>query len=153
MNETSGHIHPIGTKLQPSKELCKTYELLAENGPLDFYNGTLARLVAADLKEMESTVTLDDLETYRADLVSSVSMQLGDDILYAVPPTSSGTIVEHIMSILEVFNITKADFATEEKKALTIHRMVEALKFGFAKRWELGDVRFNEVHEVSLRIK
>ncbi|XP_046801370.1 LOW QUALITY PROTEIN: glutathione hydrolase 1 proenzyme [Lucilia cuprina] len=152
VNETTQNVHPIGTKLYPLPELCNTYELLANNGAHDFYNGTLARLVAEDLKDLGSLVTYDDLESYRADLVSSVTMQLGNDILYAVPPISSGTIVANVLSILEGFNFTKADLQDNEHRATTIHRIVEALKFGYAKRWELGDMRFNDVRELVSRL-
>lgn len=138
----------MGTTLYPLAELCNTYELLANNGALDFYNGTLAKLVAEDLKDLGSLVTHDDLESYRADLVSSVTMQLGNDILYAVPPISSGTIVANVLSILEGFNFTEANLLDIEDRAIVVHRIIEALKFGFAKRWELGDMRFNDVREV-----
>lgn len=149
MNSTTGDLHPVGTKLKPQTELCETYVLLAKNGPLDFYTGTLARLVAEDLKELGSMITSDDLESYAADLVSSITMPLGDDILYALPPISSATIVANILSVLEGYNLTRADVGTPEREATTIHRFVEAMKFGFAKRWELGDLRFNDVREVS----
>ncbi|XP_013106047.2 glutathione hydrolase 1 proenzyme isoform X1 [Stomoxys calcitrans] len=151
-NETTNTLHPVGTLIQPAEELCKTYELLADNGPYDFYNGTLAKLVAEDLRELGSMVDYGDLETYRADLVSSVTMQLGDDILYAVPPISSGTIVSNILSILEGYNFTSMDVKDNKHEALTIHRIVEAMKFGFAKRWELGDARFNDVRELVSRL-
>uniref|UniRef100_A0A0A1XBJ8 Gamma-glutamyltranspeptidase 1 n=1 Tax=Zeugodacus cucurbitae TaxID=28588 RepID=A0A0A1XBJ8_ZEUCU len=152
VNATTGQLYPVGTKIKPQKVLCKTYELLAENGPLDFYNGTLARLVEEDLKDLGSTVTAYDLESYSADMVSSITMQLGDDILYAVPPVSSGTVVANILSILEGFNFTKADLVDEENEAKTLHRFAEALKYGFAKRWELGDLRFNDVRELVSRL-
>ncbi|XP_075155070.1 glutathione hydrolase 1 proenzyme isoform X2 [Haematobia irritans] len=151
-NDTTKALHPVGTLIKPAEELCKTYELLAENGPYDFYNGTLAKLVAEDLEELGSLVDYGDLETYRADLVNSVTMQLGDDILYAVPPISSGTIIANILSILEGYNFTSIDVKDTKHEALTIHRVVEALKFGFAKRWELGDARFNDVRELVSRL-
>lgn len=125
---------------------------MAKNGGNDFYNGTLAKLVAQDLKELGSLVTYDDLESYRADLVGSITMQLGNDILYAVPPISSGAIVANIMSILEGFNFTQNDLKDNEHRATVLHRIAEALKFGFAKRWELGDMRFNDVREVCLHV-
>ncbi|KAM7347466.1 uncharacterized protein ACRADG_007032 [Cochliomyia hominivorax] len=152
VNQTTKELHPVGTKLYPLAELCNTYQLLATNGAKDFYNGTLAKLVAADLQELGSIVTYDDLESYRADLVSSVTMQLGNDILYAIPPISSGTIVANIMSILEGFNFTKSDLLDNQHRATVIHRIAEALKFGFAKRWELGDMRFNDVRELVSRL-
>ncbi|XP_067641141.1 scoloptoxin SSD14 isoform X2 [Eurosta solidaginis] len=152
VNATTGQLYPVGTKIKPQKTLCETYELLAENGPLDFYNGTLAQRVVEDLKDLGSTVTAYDLESYSADMVSSITMQLGDDILYAVPPVSSGTIVANVLSILEGFNFTKADIADAKSQATTLHRFAEALKFGFAKRWELGDLRFNDVRELVSRL-
>ncbi|XP_054728729.1 scoloptoxin SSD14 isoform X1 [Anastrepha obliqua] len=152
VNATTGQLYPVGTKIKPQKVLCETYELLAENGPLDFYNGTLAHMVVEDLKDLGSTVTAYDLESYSADMVSSITMQLGDDILYAVPPVSSGTVVANILSILEGFNFTKADLYGAQNEADTLHRIAEALKFGFAKRWELGDLRFNDVRELVSRL-
>lgn len=149
MNSGTGEIHPVGTKLQAPKELCETYKILAENGPLDFYNGTLAKLVAEDLHDLGSTITSYDLESYAADLVSSITMQLGNDTLYALPPISSGTVVASVLSVLEGYNFTSADMKGAKNQARTIHRIAEALKFGYAKRWELGDLRFNDVREVS----
>ncbi|XP_036318220.1 scoloptoxin SSD14-like isoform X2 [Rhagoletis pomonella] len=152
VNATTGQLYPVGTKIKPQKVLCETYELLAANGPLDFYNGTLAHMVVEDLKDLGSKITAYDLESYSADMVSSITMQLGDDILYAVPPVSSGTVVANILSILEGFNITKADLVGAQNEANTLHRIAEALKFGFAKRWELGDLRFNDVRELVSRL-
>ncbi|XP_073832162.1 glutathione hydrolase 1 proenzyme isoform X2 [Musca autumnalis] len=151
-NETTNHIHPIGTHIQPSEEICNTYKLLAENGPYDFYNGTLAKMVAEDLRDLGSVVDFADLETYRADLVGSVTMQLGNDILYANPPISSGTVVANVLSILEGFNFSSIDVQDTKHEALTIHRIVEAMKFGYAKRWELGDARFNDVRDLVSRL-
>uniref|UniRef100_W8BUZ8 Gamma-glutamyltranspeptidase 1 n=2 Tax=Ceratitis capitata TaxID=7213 RepID=W8BUZ8_CERCA len=152
VNATTGQLYPVGTKIKPQKVLCETYELLAENGPLDFYNGTLAHRVVEDLKDLGSTVTAYDLESYSADMVSSITMQLGDDILYAVPPISSGTVVANVLSILEGFNFTKTDLIGAKNEANTLHRIAEALKFAFAKRWELGDLRFNDVRELVSRL-
>ncbi|EDW65550.2 scoloptoxin SSD14 isoform X3 [Drosophila virilis] len=148
LNVETGEHHVEGTLLKPSAKLCNTYQLLADNGPMDFYNGTVAKMLADDLKELGSIITQDDLDAYTAEMRHSVTMPLGDDTLYAVPPVSSGSVVSHILSILEGYNFTRADLANEESYALTIHRITEALKFGFARRPELGDPRFNEVREL-----
>ncbi|KRF93793.1 scoloptoxin SSD14 isoform X2 [Drosophila mojavensis] len=148
LNEETGEHHQEGALLKPPAKLCNTYKLLAENGPMDFYNGTVAQMLAEDLKELGSIITQDDLDTYTADLRLSVTMPLGNDTLYAVPPVSSGSVVAHILGILEGFNFTRADLADDESYALTIHRITEALKFGFAHRPELGDPRFNDIREL-----
>lgn len=46
-------------------ELCNTYKLLAEKGGDDFYNGTLADLIADDLRDLGSIITKKDLESYK----------------------------------------------------------------------------------------
>lgn len=148
IDEKTKSVKSLGSKLYPTKTLCHTYRLLADNGALDFYNGTLSKMLLEDLNEINSIVTGDDLESYRADIVSSISMQLGNDVLYAVPPISSGTIVANILSILEGYNFTANDLRDLQHEANVVHLMVEAMKFSFAKRWELGDVRFNDVREV-----
>ncbi|KAM8720185.1 hypothetical protein ACLKA7_006261 [Drosophila subpalustris] len=148
LNAETGEHHKEGALLKSPKQLCNTYQLLADNGPMDFYNGTVAKLLAEDLKELGSIITRDDLDAYSAEMRLSVTMPLGKDTLYSVPPVSSGSVVSHVLSILEGFNLTRADLADDESYALTLHRIVEALKFGFARRSDLGDPRFNEVREL-----
>lgn len=45
-------------------ELCNTYKMLSENGGDDFYTGTLADLIAQDLKDLGSIITKKDLQSY-----------------------------------------------------------------------------------------
>ncbi|XP_016962910.1 glutathione hydrolase 1 proenzyme isoform X4 [Drosophila biarmipes] len=151
-NGETGNPHAAGTVVKPPKNLCKTYKTLAENGPMDLYNGTVAKLLAEDLKDVGSIIIPDDLETYEADVVNSITMQLGEDTLYVIPPVSSGSLVAHALSILQGYNFTKQDLATEELRARTIHRFAEAMKFAFAQRSELGDVHFIDARELVSRL-
>ncbi|XP_017064457.1 glutathione hydrolase 1 proenzyme isoform X3 [Drosophila eugracilis] len=148
LNGETGKPHAAGTVVKPPKNLCKTYKLLAENGPLDLYNGTLAKMLVDDLKDIGSVIVADDLEAYQADVMNSITMDLGDDTLYVVPPVSSGSLVAHTLAILQGYNFTEQDLATEESRALTIHRFVEAMKFAFAQRPELGDMHFIDAREI-----
>ncbi|XP_017012911.2 scoloptoxin SSD14 isoform X5 [Drosophila takahashii] len=151
-NAQTGKPHAAGTVVKPPKNLCKTYKLLAENGPMDLYNGTLAKLLADDLKDMGSIIVPDDLESYQADVVNSITMDLAGDTLYVMPPVSSGSVVAHALSILQGFNFTQQDLSTEELRARTIHRFAEALKFAFAQRPELGDIHFIDTRELVSRL-
>ncbi|XP_032594039.1 scoloptoxin SSD14 [Drosophila grimshawi] len=148
LNAETGEQHVEGALLKPPAKLCNTYQLLSDNGPMDFYNGTVAKMLAEDLNELGSIITLDDLAAYTAEMRLSITSTLGKDTLYAVPPVSSGSVISHILSILEGYNLTRADLADEESYARTIHRITEALKFGFARRPELGDPRFIDVREL-----
>lgn len=115
---------------------------------MDFYNGTISELLAEDLKELNSSITHGDLEAYSAELRLSITMPLANGTLYVVPPVSSGSVVAHVLSILDGFNLTRSDLRDDESYALTVHRIVEAIKFGFAQRTELGDPRFVDVREL-----
>ncbi|KAM8720187.1 hypothetical protein ACLKA7_006262 [Drosophila subpalustris] len=146
-------LYPVSLKpFEAPKQLCNTYQLLADNGPMDFYNGTVAKLLAEDLKELGSVITQDDLNTYKAKMRLSVKMPLGKDTLYSVPPERSLSVVSHVLSILEGFNLTRADLADDKSYALTLHRISEAIKFGAARRSDLQDPRFNEVRELARQL-
>lgn len=56
--------HKLGDLIFMPKELCNTYKMLSENGGDDFYTGTLADLIAQDLKDLGSIVTKEDLQSY-----------------------------------------------------------------------------------------
>ncbi|KAL5276837.1 hypothetical protein ACFFRR_002197 [Megaselia abdita] len=146
-NETSD-FYKVGSTITVYEPLCETYKILAENGPLDFYNGTLSKLVLADLEEIGSPIRHGDLITYQADTSSSITVELGDDILHVVPPVGSGVIVGKILNILKGYNFTHKSIANETQTGLTLHRLIEAFKFGYAKRWELGDMRYNDVRQL-----
>ncbi|XP_033169975.1 glutathione hydrolase 1 proenzyme isoform X2 [Drosophila mauritiana] len=152
LNAETGKPHVAGTVVKPPKNLCKTYKLLAENGPMDMYNGTIAKLLAQDLQDMGSIILADDLESYEADVINSITMDLGDDTLYVMPPVSSGSVVAHILAILQGYNFTAQDLSTDELKARTIHRFAEAMKFAFAQRPELGDMHFIDARELVSRL-
>ncbi|KRK06818.1 glutathione hydrolase 1 proenzyme isoform X2 [Drosophila yakuba] len=152
LNAQTGKPHAAGTVVKPPKNLCKTYKLLAENGPMDMYNGTIAKLLVQDLQDIGSIIVADDLESYEADVINSITMDLGDDTLYVVPPVSSGSVVAHILAILQGYNFTAHDLSTDELKARTMHRFVEAMKFAFAQRPELGDMHFIDARELVSRL-
>lgn len=61
--------------------------------------------------------------------------------IYSGPPPGSGIILSYILRILE--GILPAPNA-----ALDAQRMVEAFKFGFGERSQLGDHKFVNISEV-----
>lgn len=65
VDEKSGNFLKTGSLIKPPKVQCRFYRLLAQNGGDNFYNGTIADLVLADLREVGSIVTKEDLLSYR----------------------------------------------------------------------------------------
>jgi gamma-glutamyltranspeptidase/glutathione hydrolase/leukotriene-C4 hydrolase len=52
-----------------------------------------------------------------------------------VPPPGSGIILAFILNIMENYNVTKLD----ANDPLMHHRLVEAFKYGYAYRSQIGD--------------
>ena len=90
----------------------------------------------SDLKEQGGLLTMEDLAEYEARWEDPVSVHLDSlaSTLYSVPPPGSGAVLGSILNILDNFNIQPGDDIP-----LLYHRMVEAFKWAFATRTELGD--------------
>ncbi|XP_034119397.1 glutathione hydrolase 1 proenzyme [Drosophila albomicans] len=137
VNPETGDFWRLGSHIQPPKQLCATYETIASEGPRSFYNGSLMGQVYADLRDINSGITREDLTNAQVQLAESLVVPLDELDLHLVPPPGSGHIVAFIMNILREF---RSDFeATGKLGALEIHRIVEAMKFGFVQRWQLDD--------------
>ncbi|XP_055373654.1 glutathione hydrolase 1 proenzyme-like isoform X2 [Condylostylus longicornis] len=144
VNNKTNSFYPIGTVVYPSKELCQTYKILAQEGPESFYKGTLADLIADDLKDLGSIIVRSDLNVYHVDMVQSIPVRLtSDSIMYVIPPAGSGALVSHILNILRGYNMSRESISKDSASILTYHRIIEAFKFAYAKRASLGDLRFN----------
>ena len=63
----------------------------------------------------------------------------GYEMISMGPPSSGGTILIHLLNLLETYDLTASGFASTR----TIALMTEAMKLAYADRAEfLGDVRF-----------
>lgn len=137
-----GSLKKAGTKVIP-KKLCDTLEVIAKEGALSFYNGSLSVKVVEDFKTLGSIITEEDLNNYTAEWMDPVSIKLKNgDTLYSVKPPGSGILLAFIMNILNNYNFTSASVEDEKSSILTHHRIIEAFKYAYAKRTELGDTEF-----------
>lgn len=71
------------------------------------------------------------------------------DHMYSSPLPGSGVLLGFILNILDGYNFTKSSVDGINNTVLTYHRIVEAFKYAYAKRTELGDTNFINVTEVS----
>jgi gamma-glutamyltranspeptidase/glutathione hydrolase/leukotriene-C4 hydrolase len=85
-------------------------------------------------------LTLEDLRDYRPLIRPIVSSTYhGRKVVTTSAPTS-GPVLLSILNIIEGYNFTTPS-------SLTIHRFVEALKFGFAFRTEIADPDFVPIQD------
>ncbi|XP_017055520.1 glutathione hydrolase 1 proenzyme [Drosophila ficusphila] len=143
INPDSGNFWPLGHLIRPSSQLCNTYDRLAKEGPLSFYKGSIADDLLADLKDMGSAIEREDLNRAHAKLTEAIVMPLDEYDLHLTPPPGSGHVLGFIMNILREF---RSDFSRNKVMSpREIHLMVEAMKFGFVKRWQLDEAADEEL--------
>ncbi|KAH6931900.1 hypothetical protein HPB50_001442 [Hyalomma asiaticum] len=129
------------------KDLARTLEAIAEEGADYFYEGPFAEAMVREISIEGSIITLEDLRSYRPTWEPALSVTLRDGrVLHTAPPPSGGAVAAHIVAVMDAFRNNAS--AELQDDALTLHRFVEACKFGFAKRSLLGDPRFVDLRDV-----
>ncbi|XP_017770754.1 PREDICTED: gamma-glutamyltranspeptidase 1-like isoform X2 [Nicrophorus vespilloides] len=137
-----GNLKKVGETVKP-EVLCNTLRIIAEKGAEDFYTGSLSKMILDDLKKANSIITAEDLKNYSPVWADPISVTLNNgDQLYSTPPPGSGILLAFILKILDGFNFTRQSIDGVENTVQTYHRMIEAFKYAYAKRTELGDTKF-----------
>ncbi|XP_066137785.1 scoloptoxin SSD14-like isoform X1 [Euwallacea fornicatus] len=138
----------IGSKIVPTK-LCQTLTLISTNGGDDLYNGTLAKMFLKDMADIGGLITAEDLEKYEAEWMDPITTKFeSGDKLFTSPPPGSGAILSLIMGILDGYKFDRNSIEDINSTVLTYHRIVEAFKYAYAKRTELGDTNFVNITEL-----
>ncbi|XP_023023426.1 scoloptoxin SSD14 [Leptinotarsa decemlineata] len=125
-------------------KLARTLEIIATEGADALYNGSLTDEFVRDIQDHNGIITVDDLNSYRAEWQKPIEATLSGNIkLYTAPLPGSGSILTFILNVLDKF--------LDVKKPTSItnyQRIVESFKFGYARRSELGDSNFVDVEEI-----
>jgi gamma-glutamyltranspeptidase/glutathione hydrolase len=129
-------------------ELAATLERIRDRGAKDFYEGETAERLAADMKQHNGLITLDDLKSYKAiERQPLAGAYRGYTILTAPPPSSGGVGILQMLGVLEGSGYEKSGFGS----AATLHFMAETMRRYFADRSEyMGDPDFYHVPVASL---
>lgn len=80
--------------------LKETLMRLSEVGPRDFYEGELARAIVADAQKAGSTLSLDDLQRYRASVHEADAMTYRDVTVHSAPGLTAGPTLRHTLNLL-----------------------------------------------------
>jgi gamma-glutamyltranspeptidase/glutathione hydrolase len=125
------------------KDLARTLEAIAEQGPAAFYGGDIAEAIAAEMRRRGGLVSAVDLASYEPALRDPVSGSYRGLEVYSFPPPSSGGVI-----LLQMLNILEGiDLGVREAgSSASLHVIAEAMKLAFADRAHyLGDPDFVEI--------
>ncbi|KAH8899688.1 gamma-glutamyltranspeptidase [Thozetella sp. PMI_491] len=130
---------PNGTLLQlgdtiTRKRYASTLEKIGKHGVDIFYEGEMAEEMVATIQATNGTMTLADFKNYKLVIKKPLSIDYRGFKVFATEAPSSGAVTLNILKTLEQFPLEDRDDTN-----LTTHRLVEAMKFGYGARTELGD--------------
>jgi gamma-glutamyltranspeptidase/glutathione hydrolase len=86
-------------------DLARTLRRIAREGPDVFYQGDIARAIAAFYQQNGGLLTYDDLAGYQAKWVEPISTTYRGYTVYTQPPNSSGIAVLLQLNMLEGFDL------------------------------------------------
>ncbi|WGK57531.1 MULTISPECIES: gamma-glutamyltransferase [Pantoea] len=133
------------------KNLARSLQLIAQQGPDAFYKGKIADEIAGEMAQHGGLIGKQDLAAYRAVERKPVSGTYRGYEVFSMPPPSSGGIhIVQILNILENFDLAKSGFGSADAMQV----MAEAEKYAYADRSEyLGDPDFVKVPQQALTSK
>lgn len=129
--------------------LGSTLELVAEQGSAALYTGPIAQGIVDTVQNnsfFRGILTMEDLANYRTTVGQPESAQYtagtGERFqVYSIPPPASGGVLLMALNILEGYNLTCDGTNQKELEwsTVSVHRLVEAMKFSYAERTKLAD--------------
>ncbi|KAL7414682.1 gamma-glutamyltransferase 1 [Mrakia frigida] len=116
-----------------------TLETIAREGPGALYSGKLANQTVDAIKAKGGLMTLADLEAYSVHIRPAVSLKYRNHTVRSCQAPSSGSIILSILNTMSGYEVEHSD--------VNNHRIVEAQKFGYGQRTNLGDPQF--LHNIT----
>ncbi|NXL20393.1 GGT5 hydrolase, partial [Setophaga kirtlandii] len=125
--------------------LQRTLRAVAEHGAAAFYEGEIGRALVEDIRKAGSSLSLEDLRAYKAEVSSALNITLNNHTkVFAPGPPLGGAVLMFILKVLEEYKFHKASLETPEGKVETYHYIAEALKFGNMLKSQMSDPTFSE---------
>jgi len=123
-------------------DLAWSLKQIAKDGADAFYQGEIAKKIAADMQKHKGHIDLKDLANYKVIVKQPILNDYRGYKIVAMPPPSSGGVT--IMQMLNIFEqFPLGDWGSSAK---TYHVMAEAMKLSFADRGNyLADPDFYNV--------
>ena len=119
------------------KRYARTLQAIADGGADAFYMGAVGQATVDAVQRDNGLMVLKDLEEYRVLSRRPVNIDYKDVTLYGCGVPASSSVVLSALKILEGYGDTE-----ENEHNLNVHRMDEAMRFGYGKRASFGDPDF-----------
>jgi gamma-glutamyltranspeptidase/glutathione hydrolase len=118
----------------PLGRLAETLQRLAEAGPDDFYQGEIARSIAADNRAAGGALAAEDLARCRARIAPALDIPYRGTVFQGAPGMTAGPTLAHVLGRLAEQHFAGAP------DAVYFEAVIDALQQAYAERLEsMGD--------------
>ncbi|KAL8920249.1 MAG: hypothetical protein Q9172_004577 [Xanthocarpia lactea] len=136
---------PNGTRLglgdvMKRQRYANTLEEIAVTGTESFYNGKIAAQTVTSVRKANGVMTMEDLAQYSVVARTPVEIDFHGHRVLACGEPASGAVTLSILKTVEGYD----GFNSPKLVNLSTHRLVEAMRFGYAERASFGDPDFIE---------
>jgi gamma-glutamyltranspeptidase / glutathione hydrolase len=109
-------------------DLARAYRSLAAGGSRAFYEGDIAAALLKTSRNLDGTMTADDLSSFSAEWAEPISIDYRGWRVYELPPNGQG------MAALEMLNIMETSPAASEGpfSPAEMHKRIEAMKLAYS---------------------
>jgi len=129
---------PAAGEVFVQRDLARSLQTIAREGPRTLYEGSLAETIAAYVRNRGGLLSRADFAAHRTEIAEPVRTVYRDLTVHTTPPPSQGFVLLQMLNIL-----AGDDLGTRWGSADTVHLAVEAKKLAFADRLRyVGDPRF-----------
>lgn len=148
--DASGNAKPVGTTIK-RPALARTLRAISKDGPSVFYSGYIAEALIEEINRQGGSVTKKDFNDYKCNEKEPVTGSYrGFKLLTAGAPASGHVMVE-ALNILNGFNLSNTN--NPEESGVRSHLLIEAMKFAYAGRMQLGDPNYVDIENILKKLK
>jgi len=137
-------------------QLAAAYRLLADNGPEEFYRGSIAAAILKTSRSHGGTMTADDLRSFASEWVEPISIDYRGWRVYEMPPNGQGMAALEMLNIMEVAPADPGGPFTPPGPLSSdeMHKRIEAMKLAYSDVHRYNaDPRISEVPVARLLSK
>ncbi|KAF8909841.1 gamma-glutamyltranspeptidase [Mucidula mucida] len=121
----------------------RTLATIAEEGADAFYKGPIADAIIRKITSTGGIMTHADLENYKVRVDRALEGTYRGRKVYTTHAPTSGPVLLHMLNLMEKYEL-------EERNGINVHRIIEAMRFGFASRTRICDPTYqNNTHVIQ----
>ncbi len=135
-------------QIYKNPDLANTFEILAENGDREFYEGEIAQKIINDSIEKGGYLRNDDLKNYKVKIRKPIEINYRQaKFITSPPPSAGGTLIAFALKLLERFDLKNIKYGSAKHLGILASVMEKASEVRF-ERFEKNIREANIVKEI-----